>query len=140
VIEAFRQHDAREATLRLLERERPTAIFASADVLAEGAYQACTDAGLRIPQDLSIVGHDDYSAATRLQPPLTTVRVSYHDLGVKATELLLHVLRSRSAVPERHALVPTLVVRAYTAPHSDVAPSPAAPEPEDGACPEREGR
>lgn len=116
VIPTFRQHDAFEATRRLLDRGRPTAVFASADVLAEGTYQACAEAGLRIPQDLSVVGHDDYSAATRLNPPLTTVRISYQDLGAKATEVLLDVLRSHSAIPQCCALTPTLVVRESTAP------------------------
>ena len=64
----FRQSYGYEATKALIEGPRPTAIFAAADVIAEGCYQACAEAHLRIPDDISIVGHDDYSAAFASDP------------------------------------------------------------------------
>ncbi len=115
---SFRQHDAYEAMQHLLVGHRPTAVFACGDVLAEGVYQACQEAGVAIPQDLSVVGHDDYSAAIRLRPLLTTMHFSYYELGTKSAELLLDVLRQHdtSPAPRCEVITPTLIERDSTAP------------------------
>ena len=124
VIPAFLQRDAYGATRELLAHHRPSAIFACGDVLAEGVYQACAEAHLTIPGDISVVGHDDYSAATRLRPPLTTMHFSYYELGVKSADLLLDVLRNRDhEPPPRYVVItPTLVVRESTAPPAKASP------------------
>ena len=118
VIPASRQSDAYEASRELLNCELPTAIFAAGDVLAEGVYQACSEAGLAIPKDVSVVGHDDCAAAIRLRPLLTTMHFSYHDLGFASTELLLEALVSsdHNPAPRREVIVPRLVIRESTCP------------------------
>jgi len=123
VIPAFRQRDAYDAARDLLAHQLPTAIFACGDVLAEGVYQACSEADCAIPGDISVVGHDGYSAATRLQPPLTTMHFSYYELGVKSAETLLDVMHSGDApTPRCTVITPTLVVRGSTAPLAQAAP------------------
>ena len=89
----------------------PQAVFAAGDQLAIGAYRAAGELGLRIPQDLAIVGYDDIPAAAALQPPLTTVRTSYYDFGARATELLLALVGHQVASPQRVTLEAPLVVR-----------------------------
>ena len=77
-------------TRRLLARpERPTALFCISDVLALGAVQAARELGLRVPEDLSVVGFDDVEYAVMGHPRLTTVRQPCYELGRTAGELLL---------------------------------------------------
>jgi LacI family repressor for deo operon, udp, cdd, tsx, nupC, and nupG len=79
-----------EAARRLLARpERPTALFCISDVLALGAVQAARELGLRVPEDLSVVGFDDVEYAVMGHPRLTTVRQPCYELGRTAGELLL---------------------------------------------------
>jgi LacI family transcriptional regulator len=73
----------------LSKKPRPTAIFASNDEMAAGVYKAAYAMGLRVPEDLSVVGYDDSPLATRVWPPLTTVRVPIRDMGRKAAEKLI---------------------------------------------------
>jgi DNA-binding LacI/PurR family transcriptional regulator len=104
---------AREATLGLLaERPRPTAILAMGDVFALAAIDAAKELGLRVPDDLSVVGFDDIPIASQLSPPLTTVRQPLVDKGRIAAELLFG---RRQA--DKPIILPTeLVVRSTTAP------------------------
>lgn len=84
----------KEHALRLLSLpERPTAIFTSSDLLALGVYDAASSLGLRIPQDVAVVGFDDQEFARRLMPPLTSIQVSYYDLGHRAADLLLQTIK-----------------------------------------------
>ena len=89
----------------------PQAVFAAGDQLAIGAYRGAAELGLRIPDDLAIVGYDDIPAAATLQPPLTTVRTSYHDFGARATELLLALIAGRVVPPQKLVLEAPLIVR-----------------------------
>jgi len=73
----------------LAQKPRPTAIFACNDEMAAGAYKAAFRRGLRIPEQLSIVGYDDSPLASRLWPPLTTVRVPIRDMGRSAAAMLI---------------------------------------------------
>jgi LacI family transcriptional regulator len=94
--------------------ERPTAIFASSDQMAFGAYEAVRQAGLRVPDDVSVIGFDDIPDARHFLPPLSTVRQDFRALGERAVSKLLAVLGG--AQPESHSLIaPELVVRASTA-------------------------
>jgi LacI family transcriptional regulator len=95
--------------------EPPTAIFAFNDTIAIGALRAACDRGLRVPQDLSVVGFDDIGYATIVTPALTTVRQPLADMGRTALILLQRLLAGeRSGTP--HIELPTrLVVRDTTA-------------------------
>jgi DNA-binding LacI/PurR family transcriptional regulator len=72
--------------------ERPTAVFAASDVIAMGAMSAIHSAGLRIPEDVAIVGFDDIFLAAQAHPPLTTVRVPAYGLGWTAAEVLISLI------------------------------------------------
>ena len=108
--------DGLEATRRLLEgKHRPTAIFTYNDLMAVGALVAIREAGLRVPEDVSLVGHDDILYAPYLQVPLTTVAQPTRELGETAARLLVDRLRGDDGPPRRIVLAPKLVVRASTA-------------------------
>jgi LacI family transcriptional regulator len=94
---------------------RPTAVVTAVDLLAIGVLQALLAAGVRVPDDLSLVGYDDIPFVAQLSVPLTSVARPHHRMGFQAADLLLSVLDGR--VPaERHLLLePELVVRASTA-------------------------
>jgi LacI family transcriptional regulator len=72
--------------------EPPTAVFAVSDKTAIGAYRAALDRGLKIPNDVSIVGFDDIEMAQALNPPLTTAQVSGEVMGRVAAERLLNMI------------------------------------------------
>ncbi len=95
-------------TQRLLNRpDRPTAIFFMSDSPAMVSYRAIKDLGLRIPQDVSVVGFDDDEAGRWMDPPLSTVDQQAQEQGRAALEILL----KRIADPQRpveHRLVPTV--------------------------------
>ena len=100
--------------------EPPTAILCFSDVMADWVVRAAEDRGLRVPEDLSVVGFDDNPLAQRMRPALTTVRQDVAAKGRAATEALTEAI-SRSQQGQsarvRHVLLPTeLVVRASTAP------------------------
>lgn len=67
----------------------PTAIFLSNDMMALGAYDALKERGLRIPEDVSVVGYDDREVAQFMRPPLTTVVLPQYDMGTQAAEALI---------------------------------------------------
>jgi LacI family transcriptional regulator, galactose operon repressor len=99
----FYFESGRAATARLLTLpEPPTAIFAGADLTALGAIRAATEAGLRIPEDLSVVGFDDIQIAPHLNPPLTTVRQDKSGLGRAAADALIALIEGAA---ERNPLV-----------------------------------
>jgi LacI family transcriptional regulator len=79
------------------ERERPTAVIAMNDRAAMGVYQAAAAAGLRVPDDLSVVSFDNSDVARWLVPGLTSVALPYFDLGRRAVELLLDEDAGRGA-------------------------------------------
>ena len=106
----------RRAVLPLLGDDRPTAIVAGNDLLALGCYDALDEVGLSCPADVSIVGFNDMPFISRLQPPLTSVRVPQYELGVEAARLLLDRLSGRTTTPRVVLLPVRLVVRGSTAP------------------------
>jgi LacI family transcriptional regulator len=97
---------------RLLSLDpRPTAVFASNDMSAMGMYEAVAKAGLRIPEDISIVGFDNLSEAAYLQPPLTTVDQFVADMADLATQKLIRLLDGQGD-DEKLSIIPTrLVIR-----------------------------
>jgi LacI family transcriptional regulator len=101
-----------EALLRI--SPRPTAIFASNDEMAAGVLQAARKAGLEIPRDLSVVGFDDFQIASRLWPPLTSIRTPTRHIG-KMAALQLIKQQGDSGRDDAERL-PVLVERASSGP------------------------
>ncbi len=101
----------------LLESEEPpTAIFAANDINGIFAYKAIREAGLSIPEDISVVGFDDIDLATHSSPPLTTVRVFKEEMGAMAVRLLLDLVSGKE-LSSSTIMVPTqLVERESVAP------------------------
>ena len=107
-----------QARVLLGLKNRPTAIFAATDPLAKSVYHAAKELGLRIPQDLSVVGFADDDFASEMAPPLTTVRQPGYDTGRAAAELLLArsqgAAGAAAAAPRRVRLPVELVDRKST--------------------------
>jgi LacI family transcriptional regulator len=99
----------------LAQGEPPTAIFAGSDQQALGVYEAARQHGLRIPQDLSVVGFDDLPAARWVSPPLTTIRQPLADMGRVAAEMLGDLIDGIPLRSQRVELSTELIVRESTA-------------------------
>ena len=102
----------------LQTRPRPTALFATCDMLAAGALQAIYEEGLRVPADISVIGFDD-TYAPYLSPPLTTVQQPMADIGKEAVCIVLEVFEEDTdhAAPYKQVRLPThLVIRSSTGP------------------------
>ena len=78
-----------EAFFELPPQQRPTAVFAASDYMAYGAIAAAKQYGLRIPEDIAIVGFDDNPSSAHTDPALTTVRQPFYEMGRRASEILL---------------------------------------------------
>ena len=107
----FQRRTAYEATKQLLDKDID-AIFASSDVMAQGAYEALEEAGLRVPDDVAVVGFDDLPTAEELSPPLTTVRQPISEKGSVATGLLLDAIEGIIHEPQHIILTTSLIIRA----------------------------
>jgi DNA-binding transcriptional regulator YhcF (GntR family) len=96
-----------EAMRELLDSEanRPTAVFVDTDIKAEGAIIAAEEAGLQVPEDISIAGFDDIPDAKYYRPALTTVKVPYYDMGVRAVQSLMTSPRTEKNVTMKTELV-----------------------------------
>ncbi len=120
--------------LALPREDRPTALFCATDNIAVGAMDAIQNGGLRIPEDFSIVGFDDYAQVLRIHPtittgkhshiyydqpnaypPLTTLRQSLYDIGQKAVELLVSMIHNPSKQSQQILIHPDLIIRNSTA-------------------------
>ncbi|WP_437591643.1 substrate-binding domain-containing protein [Sorangium sp. So ce1000] len=102
----------RLAVQRLLEGDIScTAMFMAADQVALGAIDAFAEAGIRVPEDIALVGFDDIEAARYASPPLTTVRQRFDWLGKRAAELLIDLLAGREVPGAGHIAPTPLVVR-----------------------------
>ncbi|KAF4410221.1 LacI family DNA-binding transcriptional regulator [Streptomyces lycii] len=107
--------------------EPPTAIFASSDQMALGAIEALRRRGLRVPDDISVIGFDDLPEMRWASPPLTTVRQPLAEMGKVAARTVLRQSRGEELDSPRVELATELVVRASTAPPRDQAAAPATP-------------
>jgi LacI family transcriptional regulator len=94
----------------------PTAIFAANDAMAFGAMDAISSAGLKVPDDVSVVGFDDVIRAAVVHPKLTTVRQPLNEIAVRAVAELVDAMRSGRAEGFRIELPARLVVRDSTGP------------------------
>lgn len=98
----------KKAMEELLELEdRPTAVFASGDIIALGAMQACYEKGIRVPDDMSIIGFDNVTFLDWITPSLTTVAQDYHHLGRESCRLLM------SAIEDNHMPITNRVVDTF---------------------------
>lgn len=94
---------------------RPTALFCGNDLAALGALKACLTAGIRVPDELSIVGCDDIEMCVVVTPELTSVRVPARGLGARAARMLVSLVEDRSMRRSRAPLPVELIVRGTTA-------------------------
>lgn len=101
-----------KAMERLLKANpRPTAVFVASDVVSLGAIRAIRHAGLRIPQDIAVVGFDDIPMADYYDPPLTTVRIPAYGLGWAAGERLVRIVQGEILDQEGVLLESELIIR-----------------------------
>ena len=116
---SFHHRGGFEAARELLALpEPPTAIFAGSDEQAFGVIEAARVAGLRIPEDLSVVGFDDLPVSRWFSPPLTTVRQPLAEMGRTAAAMLAEMIERRQPLGRQVELATELVVRSSTAPPS----------------------
>ena len=108
-----RVEGGRFGTLQLLTQgtTRPTAFFVMNGLMVIGALQAITKVGLRCPQDIALVGFDDFEWAAVMHPRLTTVRQPTYEIGRRAAQLLFERLEKRDSVPQEVRLLPQLIIR-----------------------------
>ncbi|MGA8067178.1 MAG: LacI family DNA-binding transcriptional regulator [Terriglobales bacterium] len=118
VVEGNHKIDGGElAMTQLLSlREPPTAVLTSNDLTAIGALRAITRTGLRVPEDISVVGFDDIELSRFTQPPLTTIRLSRDELGRKAFDALYETVEGQARAGHEIKVGTVLVLRESTAP------------------------
>lgn len=108
--------DSGYAAMQRLLPCKPDALFAASDMMAIGAVRAIREAGLRVPEDIAVVGFDDVPFATRADPPLTTMRQPIYRTGFVAAETLIDLIANPSPQPHRIILPTELVIRASSGP------------------------
>ncbi len=92
-----------------------TAVFSANDQMALGLLRSLAERGIRVPEDISVIGFDDIPEAGYLRPPLSTVRQDFDALGTAAIELLLEAMRGATP-PRAIAVTPELILRGSTGP------------------------
>ncbi|WP_100331169.1 LacI family DNA-binding transcriptional regulator [Bacillus xiapuensis] len=103
---------AKRVTMKYLNSDdRPTAIFACNDLLAIGAIQAAKAWGLKVPDQLSIIGFDNTIIATVVEPPLTTIAQPIQNMGKEVMDLMVAMITGRQKEQKRVTLLPELVER-----------------------------
>lgn len=104
----------------LQDQSKPSAVFVASDVVAIGVIEAARRAGLRIPEELALVGFDDIPWAAYLNPPLTTIHVPAYALGWGAGNLLIHALDQDSLEQDHVFLNSELIIRRSCGKEPDV--------------------
>lgn len=106
-------HQGYDSARRLLALdEPPSAIFCATDRIAMGAYDAIKEEGLRIPQDVSVIGFDDQQILTEyLRPPLTTMRLPFREMAGRAVEMLAHAAGDEAATLASERMTCRLIER-----------------------------
>lgn len=111
-----RMEDGKRVAAGLLSRtDRPTAVFCCNDLLAVGALQAAKEAGIRVPEELSVVSFDNTILASVTDPPLTSIAQPIELLGAGAVDLLIKEFERAQPAKERIELRTELIVRGSTA-------------------------
>ena len=95
------------------------ALSGDGNTMAVGAIKAVQEAGLRVPEDIAVVGYNDIPLASRLIPGLTTVHVPIHEFGSAAARLLLEQIETGRVTPSQVVYAPQLVVRGSTVAGAD---------------------
>ena len=90
------------------------AIFTSNDMMAIGAVRALKDNGLRVPEDVEVIGFDDIEIARLVEPPLSTVSQPGLEMGARSAELLLRMIEGKTPRPRTLVMKPGLVLRGTT--------------------------
>lgn len=99
--------DARKAVKeKLMKRRDITAIFATDDLKAVAAIQAIKELGMKVPEDIAVIGYNDFEVATVVEPNLTTVRVPIFELGKEAATMLVQLLQNKE-IKEKRKIIPT---------------------------------
>jgi LacI family transcriptional regulator len=113
----FRTDDGYSAAARLLEHAPDlTAIVAANDLMALGVYRAAEEAGRKVGLDLAVTGYNDIAFMEFVQPPMTSVRVPYYDMGTRAAQDLLQLMTDDGKPEDWVLLEPSLSVRESTMP------------------------
>jgi LacI family transcriptional regulator len=110
----FTESSGYDVTARLLATtrvsDRPTVVVAANDSMAIGALSALRDAGVKVPEEMAVVGFDDIPIARYMSPPLSTVRVGITELGERATGALLQAVAEKNQHVRRQETLPTMLV------------------------------
>src|SRR5690606_26838995 len=104
---------AYDVTRRWIESEKefPDALFCANDLMAAGALQALREAGMRVPEDVAVVGFDDLPLASQTKPPLTTVAQPIREMAEAAVRLLTRLIQGEELDVNRVVLEAKLVTR-----------------------------
>ena len=97
-----------------LAHKKVTAIFASNDFSAMGALSGIKEAGLSVPEDISLAGYDDIEFVSFLEVPLTTVRQPVEEIGKRAAQIIHEIVQSDDCSPKVEILKPELIIRQST--------------------------
>jgi len=100
----------------LLGRRRPTGVVCANDMVAMGVLRGLRESGVKVPDDIAVVGYDDIDVAAMLSPPLTSIRQPKYELGVAAARLLLEEVADQAHRHREVRFEPELVVRASSSP------------------------
>ncbi|WP_328430764.1 MULTISPECIES: substrate-binding domain-containing protein [unclassified Streptomyces] len=113
----YTQRGGYDGARELLARpRRPMAVFAGADIVAMGVLEACAEAGLSVPGDISVAGYDNTTFASFGPIVLTSVDQAGREIGANAARLLLERITDRNKASVQVTLSPTLIPRRSTAP------------------------
>jgi len=113
----FSVEEGKQAMEKLLQlASPPTAVFVAGDQMAIGAIEAVHEHGLRVPEDISIIGYDDIEMIKYITPKLTTIRQDTDEIGEAAAELLIEQMTAKERRTERRVIPVTLIERASCAP------------------------
>jgi len=107
---------SRSAVRRLLNQQQPTAIFGCNDGAARRTVEVCRESGIRVPEDLSVIGFDDIANADSFDPPLTTIRQPIFEIGANAVEMLCAQIEGRVQEVEHRLMPVELIQRRSTLP------------------------
>lgn len=108
----YRQHSGYQGAKSLMRlKNPPTAIFACNDLMAIGVLDAMEEDGIRVPEDVAVVGYDDTLLASVVRPRLTTVAQPKYEMGAIACELLLDRIREKGRPVQQIVLKPQLIIR-----------------------------
>ncbi|TCI67494.1 MULTISPECIES: LacI family DNA-binding transcriptional regulator [unclassified Exiguobacterium] len=113
----FSVEEGKQAMEQLLQLPSPpTAVFVAGDQMAIGAIEAVHEHGLRVPEDISIIGYDDIGMIKYITPKLTTIRQDTDEIGEAAAELLIEQMTAKERRTERRVIPVRLIERASCAP------------------------